>query len=235
MSAFQRAAVIAAMVVSVGVAIYEAHRASRLESELHVLQARDASLALHTEQQTSNRQDREARAERTETHGNAPTGVSSELLRLRGEVGLLRRDLATAEAKAQASTNQISFSYPVLPRGEWSDQGTAKPQNTILTMFWALRQGDQNKLEQLVLPLRDSQTLDDFSFPRDEWDKFSAIQVAKVVVARQLTAGKVTAETATVQVIAEKALGADGADKDADIYRWVLTKENGQWLIRSRL
>jgi hypothetical protein len=234
MTAFKKAAVIAAILVSLGVAIYEAHRAATLESKLHVLQVPDASLALQTQQQVSNGQDREPRSDRIETHDDAPTAANSELLRLRGEVGLLRRELAAAEAKAHAPTNQISFSHPVRPRAEWSDQGTAKPQDTIGSMFWAMRQGDQSKLEELVLRSRASQPLDDITLPKDEWDQFSAFQVATVTVTRQVTAGKVTAETAMVKVIAEQAYGPNGAEKDADIYRWVLTKENEQWLIRDR-
>jgi hypothetical protein len=228
MTTLQRTTVIAAIIISLGVAIYQAHRASTLESALQVLQAQNASLVAQTQQQESKQEDAEHRAERAEPPGNASAAVNSELLRLRGEVGLLRQQLAAAEAKAQPPTNQSLFRNPVLPRAAWSDQGTDKPQNTILTMFWALRQGDQTKLEQL-LRMGDSQTPDDLTFPRGEWDKFLAFQVATVHTVKYRGS-----ETATVQVIAEKALGADGVEKDAGIYRWVLMKENDQWLILNR-
>jgi hypothetical protein len=235
MTTLRRATVIAAIVVSLGVASYEAHRASTLESELQVLLGQNASLAAQTQQQESKREDTGHRAERAEPLGNASTAANSELLRLRREVGLLRRQLAAAEAKPQPATNRILFTHPVLPRAVWSDHGTDKPVNTILTMFWALRQGDQSKLEQRVWRMRDSQTLDDLTFRRDDWDRISAIQVAKVVVTQSLTAGKVTQENATVEVIVEKAPLVDGADKDVDIERWFLMKTNDQWLIRTTL
>jgi hypothetical protein len=233
MTTLQKTSVTAVLIASLGVAIHQARRASTLESELRVLQGQNTSLAAHMQQQESRPEEGEHRTERSDPTAKPPSADTPELLRLRGEVGLLRRRLADAEASAQSGTSRILFPHPILPRAAWSDQGTAKPQDTILTMFWALRQGDQSKLEQL-LRMGGSQTPDDLTFPRDEWDKFSAIQVATVVVTRQGTAGKVAAETATVQVIAEKALRADGADTDADIYRWVLIKEDDQWLIRNR-
>ena len=230
MTTFQRTTVIAAIVVSLGVAIYEAHRASTLESQLQVLQGQNASLAAQTQQQESQREDSEHRAERAEPLANASAAVNSELLRLRGEVGLLRRQLAAAEAKPQPATNQISFSHPVLPRAEWSDHGSDKPLNTMLTMFWALRQGDESKLEQMVWRLRDSQTLEDLTYRRDDWDRISAIQVANVVVLRPRDE-----ESGTAEVIVEKAPLVDGAYKDVDIERWFLMKTNGQWFIRTTL
>jgi hypothetical protein len=229
MTTFQRTTVIVAIVISLGVAVYEAHRASTLDSELQVLQGQNASLTAQTQQQESKREDTEHRAELL---GNVSTAVNPELLRLRGEVALLRQQLAAAKATTQPATNQILFTHPVLPRAEWSDHGTDKPLNAILTMFWALRQGDESKLEQMVWR-DDSQTLEDLTFRRDDWDRISAIQVATKLVVTHTAA----ADSGTVEVIVEKAPAVDGADKDVDIHRWILIKMNGQeqWRIRNKL
>ena len=40
----------------------------------------------------------------------------------------------------------MQFTLPYLRREAWSDKGTDDPLNTILTMFWAIRQGDEAKL-----------------------------------------------------------------------------------------
>ena len=156
---------------------------------------------------------------------------TSELLRLRGQAGLLRRQLDDALATPQPATNHIAFPGLRLPREAWSDHGTNKPKDTILTMFWALRQGDRSKLEQIVSPMRDSQTVDDLIFPRDDWDRLLAIQVVKAV-----TTAEKGQEQGNVEVIVEKAPPADVADKDVDVSveRWFLAKVNDQWVIRSR-
>ena len=230
MTTLPKSIVIIVLVICLGIAIYEAHRAPALEAELQVLQGQIASLAAQAQQQESERAAAEHQAQEAEPPGRASNADNSELLRLRGEVSLLRRQIAAAQVKPQPATNQIVFSRPVLPRAAWSDHGTDKPLNTILTMFWALRQGDQSKLEQMVWRLRDSQTLEDLTFRKDDWDRISAIQVAKVVVTRQATH-----EDGTVEVIVEKAPRVDGEAKDVDIERWFLTKTNDQWLIRESL
>lgn len=229
MPALQKTTVIAAIVISLGVAVHEAHRASTLESELQVLQGQNASLA--AQQQESKREDSEHRTERAEPLGNASTAGNAELLRLRAEVSLLRRQLAAAEAKPQPATNQILFTHPVLPRAAWSDLGTDKPLNTILTMFCALRQSDESKLEQMLWR-DDSQTLEDLTFRRDDWDRISAIQVATTTVTHTAAA-----DTSGIEVIVEKAPAVEGTDKDVEIRRWILIKMNGQdqWRIRNRL
>ena len=229
MTALQKTSAAVVVALLLGLASYEAYRASTLQSELHALQGRHTALASQPDQPDDKRETDEHRAERIEPQRNTPTAVSPELLRLRGEVGQLRQQLAAAEAKAQGPTNHISFSRPVLPRAEWTDQGTDKPLNAILTMFWALRQGDQSKLQQIVWPMRDSQTLEDVTFRRGEWDKITAIQVAKVLVISR--AG--TEVDGNVEVIVEKAPPEPGADKDVEINRWFLMKTNGQWFIRS--
>ncbi len=227
MTTFQRTTGIVAIVVSLGLAIYEARRASALESELRVLQGQNASLALQTPQQESKQEDG---AHRADSHGDSPTAVTSELLRLRAEVGLLRRQLTAAEAKPQPATNQILFRHPALPRSEWSDHGSDTPQNTVLTMFWALRQGDESRLEQMLSRERGSRTLEDLTFRRDEWDRISAIQMVKTVVTCSPAV-----EIGTVEVIVEKAPTVDAADKDVDVHRWVLMKmkTNDHWQVMS--
>lgn len=226
MSTLQRSIVIAALIISLSIAIYEAHRASALESELQVLRGQNASLAAQAQQTKSQRDDAEHRLEGAEPNSKSSDADRSELLRLRGEVGLLRRQLAAAEASPRPGTNHMAFPGLYLPREAWSDQGTDKPQNTISTMFWALRQGDQSKLEQMVSPMA-GRTLDQLIFPKDDWEKISAIQVAKTVWTHSPT----SADTAIAEVIVEQEPPVGQTDKDVSVYRWTLVKVNDQWLI----
>ncbi len=120
----------------------------------------------------------------------------------------------------------MAFPGLYLPRDAWSDHGTDKPQNTILTMFWALRQGDQSKLEQMVSPLA-GRTLDQLIFRRDDWEKISAIQVARTT----LTHSPTGVDTATAEVIVEQAPPMGETEKDVSMHRWTLIKANDQWLL----
>ena len=135
MTTLQRSIVIAVLTISLGIAIYEAHRASALESELQVLRGQNASLATRAQRPESQRDDVEHRPEGAEPSSKPSSADRSELLRLRGEVGLLRRQLAAGEASPRPTTNHMAFPGLYLPREAWSDHGTDKPQNTILTMF----------------------------------------------------------------------------------------------------
>ncbi len=231
MTTLQRCTVIAVLIITPGIAIYEAHRASTLESGLQAVQGQTASPAAQAQQPKSQPGDTEHRPEGAERNSEPSNADRSELLRLRGEVGLLRRQLAAAEASPRPATNHIAFPGLYLPRDAWSDQGTDTPRNTILTMFWALRRGDQSKLEQMLSPLRGSQTLDQLTLPRDDWEKISAIQMANVGVTRSLTAGNVTQEIGRVEVIVEKAPPVGQTEKEVSMERWTRIKANDQWLI----
>ena len=222
MSLFQRTVVVAALVAGLGAAVYEARRASALEDELHSVQRAEAARAPQVQAPPNGSEVRLA----AETKTNASVAVDPELLRLRGEVGVLRRQLAAAEARA---TNQITFSHPFLPREAWTDQGTDKPMNAVLTMFWALRQGDQAKLEQIVSPMKPSQTAEDLTFRRAEWERLSAVQVVRVVT---VSKGE-TPLNGDVQVIVERAPIEPGEIPDIDVLRFMLTPTNGQWVVRS--
>jgi Regulator of chromosome condensation (RCC1) repeat len=144
---------------------------------------------------------------------------NSQLLRLR--------------AQAEAAIDQISCLTPRLPRAAWSEHGTDKPLNTVLTMFWALRQGDQGKLENMVSRVRDSQTLDDLIYPRSEWGKITAIRVVSAGITTTVSRGRADV-LGNAEVIIEKAPGPDGANKEVSKESWSFRKVNNQWLIIGR-
>jgi hypothetical protein len=230
MNAPQKLATIAILATSIGIAIYEERRAATIESEVQVVRQQNASFAAQAQQPKSAQDGAGVGADGAEPHSKLSNPDTSELLRLRGEVGLLRHQLAAASERPQTATNQISFAEPYLTRGVWSDHGTDNPQNTILTMFWALSQGDESKLEEIVSRARDSQTLDQLVYPKNQWEKISAIQVVKVAWARAIKDGK-PQDVASAEVILEKAAPRGGGDKDLSMERWSLTKMNDHWLI----
>ena len=94
-------------------------------------------------------------------------------------------------------------------------------------MFWAIGQGDQNRLEQIVSRARDSQPVDELTLPKQDWDKIAAVQFASVTVTSMPVEGG-REETGSVEAIVEREASQG---KDVDIYRWILRKINEQWLI----
>lgn len=96
----------------------------------------------------------------------------SELLRLRGQVGVLRQQLADAAAKAQdnkrsaetdktpATTGDTAEAKPpveawelgkYLGREQWQDAGSAAPEDSLQTLFWALATGSAQRLAELSM------------------------------------------------------------------------------------
>ena len=230
MITLQKYTIIAVLVILLGISIYEAHRASALQSEMQVLQAEKAAHAEQAQQSTRKPDDGECRTEGAEPDGIHADMGNSELLRLRGEVGALQRQLEDEQASQSSASNHIAFTEPYMPREAWSDRGTDKPLNTILTMFWALRQGDENKLEQIVSRVRDSQTLDELIYPKSDWENISAIQIVGIGGEVPIIDGKAQ-EIATAEVIVEEAPPVLGGYKALNMQRWSLIKVNDQWLI----
>ena len=88
----------------------------------------------------------------------------SELLRLRGEVGPLRRDsqeLARLRAKqlaeqAAAAPAQPAPARDFIPAAGWANVGAEKPDAAIQTFFWAGKHGETNLVGNLLRWQRDA-------------------------------------------------------------------------------
>ncbi|MEO8425702.1 MAG: sigma-70 family RNA polymerase sigma factor, partial [Verrucomicrobiota bacterium] len=87
----------------------------------------------------------------------------SELLRLRGEVGPLRRDsqeLARFRVKqlaeqAAATPAQPASAHDFIPAAAWANVGADKPEAAIQTFFWAGQHGETNLIGNLLRWQRD--------------------------------------------------------------------------------
>ncbi len=88
----------------------------------------------------------------------------TELLRLRGEVGPLRRDsqeLARLRAKQLAEQAAAAPAQPAPPRDfvpatSWANVGADKPEAAIQTFFWAGKHGETNLVGSLLRWQRDA-------------------------------------------------------------------------------
>ena len=102
MATMQKTLIAASVVVAVGAGIYEAHKASALQTQVQALQQQQAPLAeqnrqLSTERDEATRQVAGLRDENERLNSN-----TAELVRLRGEVAALRNQAATREQAAQS-------------------------------------------------------------------------------------------------------------------------------------
>lgn len=85
----------------------------------------------------------------------------SELLRLRGEVGPLRRDsqeLARLRAAQRAENAPAQPAPPrdFVPAAAWANVGIDKPENAIQTFFWAGKHGETDLVSNLLRWQRDT-------------------------------------------------------------------------------
>jgi RNA polymerase sigma factor (sigma-70 family) len=86
----------------------------------------------------------------------------SELLRLRGEVGPLRRDsqalakLRAAQRVEQAAPGQPAPHRDFVPAAAWANVGADQPEAAIQTFFWASKHGETNLVGDLLRWQRDA-------------------------------------------------------------------------------
>ena len=79
-----------------------------------------------------------------------PADPSHDLLRLRGEIGLLQQqnqDLSRVLAQKTASNSAERFE----PNTSWVDSGTATPEAAASTFAWAVKTGNTNRLAELLV------------------------------------------------------------------------------------
>jgi RNA polymerase sigma factor (sigma-70 family) len=235
MTTLQKTIVTATIAVLAGAGIFEARQASQLREQVQTLQQQLVPLSeqfkgLVADYSNATSQIVALRDDNTRLNRN-----SAELLKLRGEMNLLRKQLLARETVQQATTNQMQFVFPYLPRETWTEKGTDQPFNTILTMFCAVKQEDEIKLKQLVLDLSASQSLDQLVIPKKDWANISGIQILNTF--EFFPAGGLQAN---VEVIVEKRLpdpyapNKDAWAKQLKVQRWTLIKTNDQWLITGR-
>jgi preprotein translocase subunit SecD len=111
MTTLQKTLITATVAATVGTGIYEAHQASTLRSQNQTLQQQQATL---TEKIAQLKSDNEGLANRVAQANRSPSLTSErlrELLRLRGEVGVLRRqqrELQQAAAQSQPKTPGVT-------------------------------------------------------------------------------------------------------------------------------
>ena len=99
MTALQKTIIGATLAAAVGTGIYEAHQASKLRDQNQTLQQQQAPLAEQIQQLQRERDDGTRLLAALRDDNERLNRNTADLLRLRGQVGSLRQQLATTEAK----------------------------------------------------------------------------------------------------------------------------------------
>jgi RNA polymerase sigma factor (sigma-70 family) len=166
MTTLQKTLITATIIAAVGAGIYEARQASNLQNQVQTLQQRQAPLTEQVKQLQREHEEatRKLAALREDNELLQPATNTAELLKLRGEVGVLRRQLADykssqeAAAKArQPSTYQLpNYSQADLPRNfpqvSFVYSGHSNPESTLLTLMWAFREGNMRVIMNTLAP-----------------------------------------------------------------------------------
>ena len=180
----------------------------------------------------------------------------AELIRLRGQVGLLRRQLAESQAarpKAVASADTAATvgdktqARPDSPAGpqkwelgkylssdEWMDAGTDTPENSLQTLFWGLKTGGTQRLAELTMsePFVSDETPEQIR-EQLRTGKLRMGSPAQVVSTppdySQLQGG----EVALIREKSPREIQLNVNETWADGHKvqsvWILRAENGQW------
>ncbi|MGD0208213.1 MAG: RNA polymerase sigma factor [Verrucomicrobiota bacterium] len=239
MITLQKALITTTLAVVAGGGIYEARQASTLRSQVQALQQQEAPLAeqiqrlQHERDKATNRLAMLA-GEMAETKSN-----STELLKLRGEVGVLRQQKnelgkrleswrsAAAANNSRNSTNQLKF-----PRESWGFAGYDTPEAALESLLWAKSQGDEknwlagltgtNTIRQLQNDYIKGETDDERSqFLRDQTKQWTGFQILNSV--------PIADDQVELQVELEIQSENGTIEKSSSIN--VMKKNDGQWKV----
>jgi hypothetical protein len=158
MTTIQKTIVTATVAVLAGVGIYEARQASQLREQVQVFKQQQTPLTEENDRLQRERNDLTSRLAALSEEIVRGKSNSGELLKLRGEIGLLRRlnqqSLPANTLPDAKPTQTLEKGFGSL--GEYlsadmvSDAGTSTPEALLQTFIWAIREGKVNRLEEVA-------------------------------------------------------------------------------------
>jgi RNA polymerase sigma factor (sigma-70 family) len=235
MTALQKTLITTTVALLTGAGIYEAHQAAQLREQNQSLQQQQAEqirqLQLERDEATNRLSAMLAENEQLKSGQD-----EDELLKLRGEVGMLRAQIAKSNTDLDQARKEISpmkFDLPYIRRDEWNNKGTRTPMDSLSTMLWTLKTKDETKLQQILLQKRSNSPLDvQIGISKQDWDTLFAIQIVFWGWSEPIINGH-PQESATIDAILEQKISRpDGTtEPEQSVHRWFLLKTNEQWLI----
>jgi RNA polymerase sigma factor (sigma-70 family) len=163
MTTLQKTLVTAALVVTVGAGVFEAHQASQLREQNQRLQQQQAPLAQQLALLQGERDDATNRLANllAENEQQKSNPNQMELLKLRGQIGVLQNQRDTANQILEA-TKRMGYApaevrewsptnFPLnLPKGGMVYMGYSQPEAALETLLWAFRVGNQQVIMETL-------------------------------------------------------------------------------------
>ncbi len=153
MTALQKTIVTATIAVLAGVGIYEARQVSQLRDQVQTLQQQQAPLAGQILQLQSERDDATNRLAALSQDNERLNQNTTELLKLRGRIGLLRRELADANHLLGFS-NELARTWTIGQTkwpNDWRNAGLGSPEAAFETYQWAAANSDFQTMRQCLI------------------------------------------------------------------------------------
>jgi RNA polymerase sigma factor (sigma-70 family) len=154
MTTLQKTVVTAIVTVLAGTGIYQARQASQLREENRTLQQQHAPLVERVESLISERDQTAQQLSALRDENERLYRNTGELLRLRGEIGVLRRQLADHQIQAESrrsdnreTTGDAGFT---LTPGALHDMGNSTPEAAIQTFLSAAMQSNRGRVVELL-------------------------------------------------------------------------------------
>ena len=144
MTTLQKTLVAAALTVAVGVGTFETRQASGLREEVKAFRQQQTLVAQQIQQLERERDDALRQLASLRANNERLSLNSAELLKLRGQLGMLRQELADAKQRvdsAATTTNTVAGSWAIGEtkwRTNWTSVGIASPETALLTYWWAV-------------------------------------------------------------------------------------------------
>ncbi len=203
----------AVIATAVGTPLVLQHRANE------TLLAENAALRRQTAQLDKLRADNERLTAQLEADAARPSAEHEELMRLRGQVGVLRQQLAevaqTKPAAPTASEGASSNASTYMPSTNWTNLGFNTAHDATISFLWALRSGNDS-----VYKAAFGKTNADFAFPIAWANALAAVKGSQVSQVYESPDG-----TPTVSVVSE-------LDNGETANTWLqFSQTNGIWLI----
>jgi RNA polymerase sigma factor (sigma-70 family) len=157
-----------------------------------------------------------------------------ELMRLRGQVAVYKRDADTAaslqraldelrKSEADPSATKLPIYNPYLARSDWADQGTDSPSHALETMLWAASSGDTQRLAEVIIPASNSVLLAEHPPIRT----VKGVQIVSID-------GHPNGVTRIGAIVEDKFYGG-GLERPPgtvqDVRFWYLIQTNGEWRV----
>ncbi len=212
MTTLQKTLVTATVAVLAGTGIFEAHQASQLREQSQKLQQQQAPLADQIRQLQQQRDDAtnqlaslEAENELLKSNPN-----QTELLKLRGEVGVLRNQLQSLKSQSNQQVSRDAAGTQARPAGNFiskiSSVGFESPENAFRSYMSAAASGDYDKLLAAMSPTCKAQAM--------------TPEAKKQFEERTVTGAEERNNFRGLQFLAKKSLGADKVDLEIVVYEF---------------